>query len=63
MTVEGQTTGELLIEEGYTNDSMGFGIDPGAIYNYRGVRYLELTAIWRAGISFPKKPKPIVREP
>lgn len=62
MTVTGQLFGREAIREGYTHDSMGLPIDPGAIYNWSGIRYTEITRLVRAGIT-AKKTVPLVRKP
>ena len=43
MNTSGQLFGRDAIAEGYTHDSMGLPIDPNAIYNFKGIRYAEIT--------------------
>jgi len=62
MTVSGQLFGREAIREGYTHDSMGLPIDPGATYDYEGVIYTELTKLWRHG-AVPKVFHPLTRNP
>lgn len=60
MTVSGQLFGREAIREGYTHDSEGVAIAPLKIYNYRGIRYTELTYL-RWVESRSKKTVPLVR--
>ena len=59
--VSGQLFGRDAIAEGYLTDSLGLNIDPGAIYQYEGERYVGITAMWRTGLNKPKKCKQITR--
>jgi len=60
MTVTGQLFGREAIREGYTHDSEGLAIVPTNIYNYRGIRYTEITYL-RWVESRKKKTVPLVR--
>lgn len=62
MKTSGQLEGRHAIREGYQTDSMGLAIDPGALYTYEGVRWTEITAMWRMGQKRPKDLKPLVRK-
>ena len=60
MTVTGQLFGREAIREGYTHDSEGLAIVPTNIYNYRGIRYTEITYL-RWVESRSKKIVPVKR--
>ena len=45
--------GQDFIEEGYTHDSMGLMLDPGAPYEWRGERWQGPEKIWRKGLKEP----------
>jgi hypothetical protein len=60
MTVTGQLFGWEAIAEGYTHDSEGLAIVPLNLYNYRGIRYTEITYL-RWVESRSKKSVPLVR--
>jgi hypothetical protein len=61
MTVTGQLFGREAIREGYTHDSEGLAIVPTNIYNYRGIRYTEITYLrWVQSTS--KRTVPVIRK-
>ena len=45
--------GRHFIAEGYTHDSMGLALDPGAPYEWKGERYQGPEKIWRKGLKEP----------
>lgn len=59
MNQTGQLEGRHAIREGYTHDSMGLTIDPGALYHYEGIRWSGITAMWRMGLKRPRELKPL----
>ncbi len=59
MNTSGQLFGKDAIAEGYTHDSMGLQLDPGALYVYEGIRWSGITAMWRMGLRKPKDLKPV----
>ena len=58
---KGRAKGSELIHEGYYLDSLGLGIDPGAMYDYEAIPYTEVTALWRTGLKRPAKCQPILK--
>lgn len=61
MKVSGQLLGRDAIREGYTHDSTGAPIQD-SIYNYEGLKYEALTALWLVGTKKPKEQKPLKRK-
>lgn len=61
-TISGQIKGSKLLEEGYEKDSMGLPIDPGAYYEYEGVKWCGLDVIYRAALPRPKKLNPPIKK-
>lgn len=60
MSMTTQHFGRKLSEQGYLNDSMGLGIDPGAIYNVTW-KEDQVVSIYRLGVT-SKKPKVEIRK-
>jgi hypothetical protein len=50
-----QVFGSTLQREGYMTDSMGLGLDPGALYEITFVEYTEVKTIYRVGIGGKRK--------
>lgn len=53
-STDNRTLGSVPLSKGYTNDSMGLGIDPGAWYFYEASNG-RLTALWRIGVGEAKE--------
>lgn len=50
-----QVFGKDLHAEGYLNDSMGIGIDPGGLYEITFIEYTEIKTIYRVGVGGKRK--------
>lgn len=53
--------GATFLRRGYTKDSRGFDVDPGAPYDYEAENGV-LLAFWRKGLPKPKNPPKLVKD-
>lgn len=52
-------TGQDFLDEGYTHDSLGYPLDPGAPYDWKGQRFAGADKIWRRGLREPVECVPL----